>query len=395
MFSFKIPKSVSQVVSKAKTLFFLAFVLAILSFSASAQEMYEMQGEQDEVQKINVTARSFVIMDAQTGRILLSFRPHLQHPPASTLKVITALYVMEKLDMNDLVEVSRYAAEAPASKIYIKPGELYTVRELMYALLLSSANDGARALAERVSGSESDFAQELTWQARQWGAYDTVLATANGLPAKNQYSTAHDMALLFRMAMQNPALAEIMETRYYDIKGGRKLRNHNRFLFTLPIAVGGKTGYTIASRHTYVGMFRNEDKEIIISLMGSGQSWTDLRTLIEVGFDFIGAPVGKIPASAEQVWHKKRSTHHAKAVKHKTKKRAAKKAAVVKQNKKKLSAKKSAVVKQNKKKSSAKKSVKVVKQYTKKQSPKKAVKVVRQNTKKQVKPVAYQKKVSQ
>jgi len=279
-----------------------------------------------EVQQVKVTARSFVIMDAQTGRTLLSFRPHLQHPPASALKVITALYVMETQDMNDLVEVSRYAAEAPASKIYIKPGEVYTVRELMYALLLSSANDGARALAEKVSGSENEFAQELTWQAREWGASNTVLATANGLPAKNQYSTAHDLALLFRMAMQNPILAEIMGTRYYNIRGGKKLRNHNRFLFTSPLAVGGKTGYTCASRHTYVGMFRNKDKEIIISMMGSAQSWADLRTLIEVGFDFCGAPVGKLPPDEEKLWPKRRYTKKAaKVVKHKVKRATYKK----------------------------------------------------------------------
>ena len=320
MFPFTIPKSVSQVVFKAKTLFFLTFILAILVFSASAQEINEIQDEQ-EVQKINVTARSFVIMDAQTGRILLSFRPHLQHPPASTLKVMTAMYVMEKLNMNDRVEISRYAADAPASKIYMKPGDVYTVRELMYALLLSSANDGARALAERVSGSESDFAQELTWQVREWGAENTSLATANGLPAKNQYSTAYDLALLFRMAMQNPVLAEIMGTRYYDIHGGKKLRNHNRFLFTLPIAVGGKTGYTCASRHTYVGMFRNEDKEIIISMMGSGQSWTDLRTLIEAGFDLSGASVGKLQPDEEKLfWSKRRYTKKTvNLVKHKAK----------------------------------------------------------------------------
>ena len=209
------------------------------------------RGQEEE--GFEVSARSFVIMDAKTGKILLALNPQLFLPPASTLKVMTALSVVEHLKMDDKVSVSAYAAAAPASKIGIKPGETYTVRELLYALLLSSANDAARALAEKVSGSEPAFAHQLTQEVRQWGAYRTTLATANGLPADNQYSTAQDLALMFRRAMNNPELAKIMATKYFTIQGDRELRNHNRFLFTTPLAVAGKTGYTKASKHTYVG----------------------------------------------------------------------------------------------------------------------------------------------
>src|SRR4030042_807277 len=195
------------------------------------------------------TARSFVIMDAKPGEILLSYNPQLFFPPASTLKVMTAMYVLERLKVEDRVPVSAQAAMAPPSKIAIKPGEVYTVEELLYALLLNSANDAARALAEAVSGSEEAFARDLTRQVRQWGAYRTTLATANGLPADNQYSTAQDLALLFRKAMEYPELAKIMGTKYHHIQGDRELRNHNRFLFTTPLAVGGKTALTRASKH--------------------------------------------------------------------------------------------------------------------------------------------------
>jgi len=205
---------------------------------------------------MDLTARSFVIMDANTGDILLSYNPQLFWPPASTLKVMTAIFIMEHLKMEDKVTVSAYAAAAPPSKIGIKPGEVYTVEELLYALLLNSANDAARALAERVSGSEEAFARDLTRQVRQWGAYRTTLATANGLPADNQYSTAQDLALMFKKAMEYPEVAKIMGTKYHQSQGERELRNHNRFLFTTPLAVGGKTGFTRASKHTYVGMFR-------------------------------------------------------------------------------------------------------------------------------------------
>ncbi len=253
-----------------------------------------------------VSARAFVIMDAKTGRILLSLNPQLMLPPASTLKVMTALMVTERLQMDDRVTVSPYAASAPASKINLQPGEVLTVRDLLYALLLSSANDGARALAERVSGSEEAFCQEATRQMRQWGAYRTRLATANGLPAEGQYTSAEDLAHLFRRALQHPELAKIMATKYYTIQGDRELRNHDRFLFTTPLAQGGKTGFTRASRHTYVGHFKHGDQEIIISMLGSGRKWADLRVLIEKGFDLSGAPIAKMEPLEERLWFAKK-----------------------------------------------------------------------------------------
>ncbi len=255
---------------------------------------------------LEVKAKSFVIMDANSGEILLSHNHQLMLPPASTLKVMTALYVVEKLQMDDIVKVSTYAAAAPPSKIGLKPGETYTVRELLYALLLSSANDGARALAERVSGSEEEFARQLTRKVRTWGAYRTILANSNGLPADLQFSTAQDLAIIFRKAMANPELARIMGTKYYHIRGDRELRNHNRFLFTTPMAVAGKTGFTRASRHTYVGQFHHGDKDIIIALLGSPQKWADLRQLIEKGFELEGVAIAKMEANEEKLWFPKR-----------------------------------------------------------------------------------------
>lgn len=255
-----------------------------------------------------VSARAFVIMDARTGRTLLSLNPQLMLPPASTLKVMTALMVTERLQLDDKVPVSPYAASAPASKINLQPGEMFTVRDLLYALLLSSANDGARALAERVSGSEEAFCQEATRQMRQWGAYRTRLATANGLPAEGQYTSAEDLAHLFRRALQNPELARIMGTKHYTIQGDRELRNHDRFLFTTPLAQGGKTGFTRSSRHTYVGHFKNGEQEIIISMLGSGKKWADLRVLIERGFALSGAPIAQMEPLEERLWFAKKHT---------------------------------------------------------------------------------------
>lgn len=274
-------------------------------------------------QEWDVTAESFVIMDSRTGKILLSLNPHKLLPPASTLKIMTAMYVREKLSLEDKVSVSSTAASAPPSKIGIKPGEVYSVQELLYALLLSSANDGARALAEKVSGSEESFAQELTKKVREWGAYRTRLATANGLSAEGQYSSAEDLALLFRRFTNDPVLTEIMKTKHHTIQGDRELRNHDRFLFTTPLAQGGKTGYTRAAKHTYVGRFGNGSHEIIIAILHSNKKWGDLRTLIEKGFELSGTPIAKLEPNEERLWFKKSKTASIKKGKRYKKKKAA------------------------------------------------------------------------
>jgi serine-type D-Ala-D-Ala carboxypeptidase (penicillin-binding protein 5/6) len=297
--------------------FSLFVVLAILLVTAGFAA-----GQEEE--DFEISARAFVIMDAKTGKILLALNPQVFYPPASTLKVMTALVVVEHLKMDDKVSVSPYAASAPASKIGIKPGETYTVEELLYALLLSSANDAARALAEKVSGSEPAFARQVTQEVRQWGAYRTTCATANGLPADNQYSTAQDLALMFRRAMSNPELAKIMSTKYFSIQGDRELRNHNRFLFTTPLAVAGKTGYTRASKHTYVGQFKNGDQEIIIAMMGSTKKWADLRPLIEKGFELAGTPIAKLPPAEEKLWFAKSSNGRARVARGSSRKRGCK-----------------------------------------------------------------------
>lgn len=308
----------------------LVFSLAALVFAAfavkvdAAPKVVPPVSASEEGSDFEVTARSFVIMDAKSGKILLALNPQQMAPPASTLKVMTALYVLEHLKLDDKVPVSDYAASAPASKINIKAGEVYTVKELLYALLLSSANDGARALAERAAGSEAEFARKLTLQVRQWGAYRTLLANANGLPA-DHFSTAEDLAIIFRRGTQNPEFARIMGTKTYEIQGDRELRNHDRFLFTTPLAKGGKTGFTRASKNTYVGMFQNGDKAIIVSMMGSSKKWADLRVLIERGFALSGSPIAKLEPKEERLFYAKKHTGRSVAAAKSKVKRAKKK----------------------------------------------------------------------
>jgi D-alanyl-D-alanine carboxypeptidase (penicillin-binding protein 5/6) len=248
-----------------------------------------------------IHAKAYCIMDADTGKVLSSSNPQLMLPPASTLKVGTALIVADSLKLTDTVLVSCQASQAPPSKIGIKPGEIYSVHDLLYALLLNSANDAARALGEKVSGSEERFACFMTNRLHQMGAIRTNFETASGLPAPGQYTCAQDLALIFYKAMQNPTLAKIMSSKSYVLCDSKQCRNHNRFLFTTDYAIAGKTGWTRASQHTYVGLFQNGDKRIIISLLGSPNKWPDIRILIAQGFSQIGAPIAALPPLEERL----------------------------------------------------------------------------------------------
>ena len=231
-----------------------------------------------------LTCRSAYIMDAKTGRVLYDRSADRPGQPASTIKIITGLIAVESFSGKEMVRTSAYAANMPASKVYLKKGDSYQATDLINAVLLASANDASVALAEKVAGSEQAFARLMTKKAEALGAQNTICKSANGLTKEGQQTTARDLATVFNRAMHNPEFAErmaIAETRTSD---GKILRSHNKALWTLDGAVGGKTGYTVAAGKTYVGKFQRGGQSIIVSLMGSASMWDDIATLVEHGF---------------------------------------------------------------------------------------------------------------
>ena len=152
------------------------------------------------------------------------------------------------------------------------------------AVLLESANDASVALGEKIAGSEEKFANLMTISARMWGAQNTACRTASGLTAVGQQSTARDLANLFRFAMQHEPFAERMKEKSIRTSYGKNLRNHNKALWKIDGAVGGKTGYTLAARQTYVGMFSRDGRSIVVCIMGRESRWADLAKLVEYGF---------------------------------------------------------------------------------------------------------------
>ncbi len=234
--------------------------------------------------KKQITSKSVIIMDAETGDTIFSKAPDNPRQPASTIKVLTAMIAIKSLDNNENVGVSRHASRMPRSKIYLDTKKQYKADDLINAVLLASANDASVALAEKIAGSEQDFARMMTLRAKLWGAKNTICRTASGLTAKGQHSTARDLATIFRYLMKNENFARRMQKTKVTTSYGKTLRNHNKALWRIKGADGGKTGYTAAARQTYVGKFTREEGSIIVAVMGSETMWSDVKNLVEYGF---------------------------------------------------------------------------------------------------------------
>lgn len=231
-----------------------------------------------------VSSRSAIIIDAVSGRTLYSRNPDNQRQPASTIKVLTGMIALKSLTRAENVPISRKAARQPRSKVYLDQKKKYKANDLINAVLLASANDASVALAEKIAGSEKDFAKMMTLRAKLWGANNTVCKTATGLTAKGQKSTARDLATIFRHAMNDSEFASRMKRVKARTTEGKLLRNHNKALWQVKGTLGGKTGYTNAARQTYVGKFKRGKDEIIVAIMGSETMWSDIKQLVTYGF---------------------------------------------------------------------------------------------------------------
>lgn len=230
-----------------------------------------------------ISAKSAFAMDGN-GKIIFALSADTPMQPASTIKILTGFIAIKNLDDKDLVPVSKKASMMPRSKIYLQPGRLYRADDLINGVLLSSANDASVALAEKISGSEAAFAQKMTATAIGLGAKNTICKTANGLTTRGQESTARDLATIFQHAMNNQEFAARIGRTKVRTSYGAVLMNHNKALWKVNGAMGGKTGYTQAARQTYVGMFSRGNSDLFVSVMGSETMWSDISHLVEYGF---------------------------------------------------------------------------------------------------------------
>jgi D-alanyl-D-alanine carboxypeptidase (penicillin-binding protein 5/6) len=238
----------------------------------------------DKYLRKKLSARSAIIIDAKTGKEIYAHNPDTPRQPASTIKVLTGLIAIDYLKNHSLVPVSGWAASMPRSKIYIRKGKSYYANDLINAVLLASANDASVALAEKIAGSESGFAKMMTQKANELGATKTICKTASGLTAKGQQTTARDLAMIFRKAMQHKEFASRIKRLKTKTSYGKVLRSHNKAMWQISGSQGGKTGYTWAAKQTYVGKFTRNGDEILVALLGSRNMWGDIDKLVKYGF---------------------------------------------------------------------------------------------------------------
>jgi D-alanyl-D-alanine carboxypeptidase (penicillin-binding protein 5/6) len=220
-----------------------------------------------------ISAKSAILVDANTGKVLFSKNDTAQRAVASTQKLLTALIVAEAGDLDKRIEVEATDTNCEPTKIYVKPGQSYTRRELLNALLVKSGNDVARTLARDNAGSVSAFADKMTQRVRSLGGSNSNFENPNGLPAQGQYSTARDMARVARMAYRNPTLREIMRTKNYNFRFNSgnvvPLRNTNRVLRTYSFCNGMKTGYTDLAGHCLISSGSYNGRDVIAVVLGS------------------------------------------------------------------------------------------------------------------------------
>lgn len=237
---------------------------------------------------IAITAKGVCVMDADTGKVIISRNMNLRLPPASCTKVMTAIITLERAKLTDTFVVSPRAATMSPSKVYLRPGDRVTVEALLYSLLLKSANDSASVLAEGVAGTELEFARMMTEKAHQIGAVDTNFSNASGLPVADHYTTAYDLALILRYAMHDERFMAIAGTKFATLNMGYKdkmlLKNHNKLLWTYDGDEVGKTGYTIAARQCYVGEANCSNTRLIVAILHGNDLWGDTRKLLDEGF---------------------------------------------------------------------------------------------------------------
>jgi len=200
-----------------------------------------------------IVSQAAVVMDMSTGTVVYEKNPLAPHYPASLTKILTALVALDKGSLSDELTVSKTAADQPPDKLYLIPGEQATLQQFLNGLLIDSANDAAVVIAQHYGGNVQGFAQMMNATAASLGATHTHFVNPNGLPNPNHVTTAYDLALISRAALENPTFRQIVSTKFYNWKGQAwhsRLMNINPLLFTYPGAIGIKTGYTSVAHET-------------------------------------------------------------------------------------------------------------------------------------------------
>jgi D-alanyl-D-alanine carboxypeptidase (penicillin-binding protein 5/6) len=295
----------------------LAF-LFLLAGSAIAAPL-KKGGETPPIERVSadkepiVFAESAALIDSFTGEFLYLKNENAIQYPASSTKILTALLVIEAGDLDKPVTVDISDTKVEPTKLELQPGEQYTRRQLLYGLMLKSANDVAMTLARDNAGSVEAFAEKMTRRAAELGATNSHFANPNGLHDLSHYTTAHDLALIARAAMEQPFFRQLVSTIYYTWKSPKgvvyQLRNHNRLLRHFAGCNGLKTGYTRAAQQVLVSSALREGHEVISVVLHTNKPgiWDDSKALLTYGLIKVGCPPEAIANSSERASEKEDS----------------------------------------------------------------------------------------
>lgn len=236
------------------------------------------------------SAPAGILVDGQSGKVLWSKDERRVRAPASLTKILSALVVLENADLSSKVTITPQARAAEGSRTYAETGWTFTVKDLLYGLLLPSGNDAAIALAQAVSpdGSEDGFMSMVNRRAAELGATDTFFTNPHGLDEPGHVTSARDMALISMTALRNPAFAAIVASEKHAVKWGdgtrRSFRNHNKLLARYPGTIGVKTGFTNQARHTLVSAVQRNGATLVAVTLGSAKQYEDSISLFDWGF---------------------------------------------------------------------------------------------------------------
>lgn len=287
-----------------KTLIGIASVLAILllvscllvladahTWPPVAQEVKEIEtpGGTPPASPV-VQAVAAVLIDQESGMVLYEKNAHQRLPMASTTKMMTALVVREQLDLEDQITITPAAASVGEQEIWLSPGEVLTVEELLWALMVQSANDAAYALAEYTTGGVESFARLMNDKAQSVGAVDSNFTNPHGLDMADHYSTAYDLSLIGRELLADPVLAEMAGCKSYDLRWPdhpypRTCLSHNELLGTYAGVTGIKTGYTATAGSCLVASATRDSKSLVAVALNSEYRESDLVSMLDYGFN--------------------------------------------------------------------------------------------------------------
>lgn len=242
------------------------------------------------VNAFNSSAKSVVLMDMDSKRVIYSENPHYTASVASISKIMTAIVAIENSDIEKEITVGKEVLKAHGSGIYIKQGEKLKLKDLLYGLMLRSGNDAAVVIATHVGGSVSDFVKLMNEKAKKLEMTDTTFNNPSGLDddEEGNYSSAYDMALLMSYAMQNDDFREIVKTKYYKLKTNKNVyewKNKNRLLFDYQYTIGGKTGFTKKAGRTLVTSASKNDLNLTVVTIRDGNDFKDHEDLYEETFN--------------------------------------------------------------------------------------------------------------